>query len=152
MEPGDHVSLPIRQGGEILVENWSGKRAPWPSPVPGADLSCFQMGDISPSTLKIFTADPLTDHRAIVSNAITRERLTVDFDPSFFPALGFYVNQNGWGAHRHFAIEPTNAQADSLEECRRRGLHYSTLPPRASVRWWIQITVEAGIDEPGGGR
>ena len=73
----------------------------------------------------------------------------MDFDPTFFSSLGFYVNQNGWGGHRHFAIEPTNAQADSLEDCIERGLHYSTLSPGASVRWWIQITVEAASFETG---
>nr|HRJ74016.1 hypothetical protein [Terrimicrobiaceae bacterium] len=110
-------------------------------PAAQADLSRFAMGTIRPSSLKIFSADPLPSHRAMVSNAWTRESLVMDFDPAFFPALGFYANVGGWGGHHHFAIEPTNAQADSLEQCVRRGLHYSSLPPGEGRTWWIRIAV-----------
>ncbi|MBE2204643.1 MAG: hypothetical protein IAE94_09930 [Chthoniobacterales bacterium] len=142
---GDQVDLPIAEAGRIFVENWDGREARWPSPVPEADLSRFAMGTIRPNSLKVFTADPLLAHRAEVWNAGTREKLVMEFDPAFFPALGFYANVGGWGGHRHFAIEPTNAQADSLEQCVRRSLHYSTLPPGEGRTWWIRITVETVV-------
>lgn len=138
---GDLADLPIAAGGRIFVENWDGLEAAWPSPVPEADLARFAMGTIQPSSLKVFSADPLPSHCATVWNARTHEKLVMNFDPEFFSALGFYANIGGWGGHRHFAIEPTNAQADSLEQCARRGLDYSSLKPGESKTWWIQITV-----------
>lgn len=146
LRAGDRVRLPISEGGRIYVENWDGAEAVWPSPAEGSDLSRFRMGTVDPATLKIFSAAPLLDNRAIVWNTRTRERLLIEFDPVFFSAIGFYANVGGWGGHHHFAIEPTNAQADSLERCASNGLNYSTLPPGGKTTWWIRISAQAEID------
>lgn len=146
LQDGDRLQLPIPEGGRIYVENWDGAEAAWPSPAEGADLSRFRMGTIVPSTLKVFSAAPLSENRAIVWNPQTRERLAIEFDPAFFSSIGFYANVGGWGGHHHFAIEPTNAQADSLECCVRKGLSYSTLPPGGWASWWIRIFVQTEID------
>jgi len=63
---------------------------------------------------KLFAA-PLADGRAGIHNKLTNDRLDFEWRPTENSSLGIWMTRGGWHGHHHFAIEPTNGDADSLE-------------------------------------
>jgi len=61
-------------------------------------------------------AGPLTDGYCGIHNPKTSERFDFEWNPTENNALGLWLTRGGWHGHHHFAIEPTNAGADSLTE------------------------------------
>jgi hypothetical protein len=57
---------------------------------------------------------PVREGRAAIKNSIQGDGLQFTWDPDANNALGLWLNRGGWHGHHHFAIEPTNANHDSL--------------------------------------
>jgi galactose mutarotase-like enzyme len=62
---------------------------------------------------KVF-ASPVSEGWAAIKNVITGDRLEFAWEPEENNALGLWLTRGGWHGHHHFAIEPTNANDDSL--------------------------------------
>lgn len=62
---------------------------------------------------KIF-AHPVSESWAAVQNGAGTDRLEFAWNSSENNTLGLWLTRGGWYGHHHFAIEPTNADNDSL--------------------------------------
>ncbi len=59
-------------------------------------------------------ARPVLEGWAAVKNNVDGGRLQFNWDPSANNTLGLWLTRGGWHGHHHFAIEPANADHDSL--------------------------------------
>ncbi len=62
---------------------------------------------------KLF-ARPVSESWAAVQNKAGTDRLEFAWNSSENDTLGLWLTRGGWHGHHHFAIEPTNANSDSL--------------------------------------
>jgi hypothetical protein len=86
-------------------------------------------------------AHPLREGRAAIKNGVHRDWLQFTWDPDANNSLGLWLTRGGWHAHHHFAIEPTNADHDSLAAA--AGLQRcGVIAGGASTGW--QLSVRAG--------
>jgi galactose mutarotase-like enzyme len=59
-------------------------------------------------------AHPVRDGTAAIKNNVQGDRLQFTWDAGANNTLGLWLTRGGWHGHHHFAIEPTNANHDSL--------------------------------------
>ncbi len=59
-------------------------------------------------------ARPVREGWAAVKTTVDGDRLQFNWDPSANNTLGLWLTRGGWHGHHHFAIEPANADHDSL--------------------------------------
>ncbi|HZQ46800.1 MAG TPA: hypothetical protein VFC07_07315, partial [Verrucomicrobiae bacterium] len=59
-------------------------------------------------------ASPVREGLIAIGNQVTGDRLEFLWNPKENGALGLWLTRGGWHGHHHFALEPTNADADSL--------------------------------------
>ena len=59
-------------------------------------------------------AGPLKEGWAAVVSADTGDRLEFEWDPAENNTLGLWLTRGGWHGYHHFALEPTNSDADAL--------------------------------------
>ena len=59
-------------------------------------------------------AGPVTEGFSGIHNPKTGDRFDFEWNAAENNALGLWLTHGGWHGHHHFAIEPTNAGADSL--------------------------------------
>lgn len=59
-------------------------------------------------------AGPLSEGAGGIYNEKTGDCFEFSWDPAENNALGLWLTRGGWHGHHHFALEPTNAGADSL--------------------------------------
>ncbi len=76
-------------------------------------LDAITMAIPKKNCAKVF-ASPIREGWAAIKNEITGDRLEFGWEPSENKALGLWLTRGGWHGHHHFAIEPTNANDDSL--------------------------------------
>ncbi|HWD18340.1 MAG TPA: hypothetical protein VHB20_03610 [Verrucomicrobiae bacterium] len=88
---------------------------------------------------KIF-ARPVVDAWAAVKNEAQGDRLEFAWDAKDHNTLGLWLTRGGWHGHHHFAIEPTNADDDSLAVAAARGA-CGSIAARSSAQWRISLRV-----------
>ncbi|HEV7928379.1 MAG TPA: hypothetical protein VGR14_23705 [Verrucomicrobiae bacterium] len=88
---------------------------------------------------KVF-AHPVREGTAAIQNNVQGDRLEFTWDPEVNNALGLWLNRGGWHGHHHFAIEPTNANHDSLAIA--AGLQCcGVIAGNASTAWQLSVRV-----------
>lgn len=90
---------------------------------------------------KIF-ASPINEGWAAIYNEKQGDRLEFVWDPADNNALGLWLSRGGWHGHHHFAIEPTNANDDSLVAAAGRN-HCGSVAAHSSVNW--QLSMKVGL-------
>jgi len=152
LEAGDRLELPAEVAGLHLNGGLNGDPAApirmgdvwaWPEPFPGVRLDEGAVPGMPGGCVKGF-AGPLTTGYAAVGNERTGDRLTFTWDPAENPFLGLWLNR-GHGGFHHVALEPCNgapdALADALKETLAGWRQHGTVPPRATVRWRLNLEI-----------
>src|ERR1035437_4604139 len=88
---------------------------------------------------KVFAA-PISEGLAAISNQDTGDRLEFAWNPAENDTLGLWLTRGGWHGHHHFAIEPTNADADTLAPAAGRN-HCGVVTASDFVTWQIRLRV-----------
>lgn len=124
LAPGDELDLPhsTRQllDGEIWVDAVA-------SAIPRENCA------------KAF-ACPVSEGWAAVKNESQGDRLEFVWNPAENNSLGLWLTRGGWHGHHHFAIEPTNADDDSLVAAAERK-RCGSVAGHSSVEWQISLKV-----------
>jgi hypothetical protein len=91
---------------------------------------------------KIF-ACPVSIGSAAINNEITGDRLEFAWQPRENKALGLWLTRGGWHGHHHFAIEPTNANDDSLVIA-NAGKQCGRVAGNSSIAWQLSLKIGIG--------
>ena len=91
-------------------------------------------------------AHPVSEGWAAVKNAITGDRLEFVWDTFQNNSLGLWITRGGWHGHHHFAIEPTNADHDSLATASKRK-RCGNVAGKGSVNWQLLLRI-GPADQP----
>ena len=90
---------------------------------------------------KVF-ACPVQEGRVAIKNEILGDGLEFVWEPTENNALGLWLTRGGWHGHHHFAIEPTNANHDSLVVAAGQN-RSGTVMGKGFVTW--QVSIRVGI-------
>jgi hypothetical protein len=104
LQPGDQLSLPASTRALLNGESWIDAVG---SAVP--EKNCA----------KIFAAS-VSEGFVAINNPTTGDHLEFEWDPLENNTLGLWLTRGGWHGHHHFALEPMNADTDSLVEAAER--------------------------------
>lgn len=85
-------------------------------------------------------ARPVSEGWAAIKNDVTRDRLEFIWDSFQNNSLGLWITRGGWHGYHHFAIEPTNANHDSLATA-SKGKCCGTVAGNGSVNWQLLLRV-----------
>jgi hypothetical protein len=85
-------------------------------------------------------AHPVSEGWAAVKNGVTGDCLEFVWNPFQNNSLGLWITRGGWHGYHHFAIEPTNADDDSLVTASKRK-RCGTVPGNGSVVWQLLLRV-----------
>lgn len=85
-------------------------------------------------------AGPVSEGVSGVHNHKTGERLDFEWNVSENNGLGLWLTRGGWHGHHHFAIEPTNAGADSLVSAVSRKW-CGTVEGNSTVTWQVRLRI-----------
>lgn len=88
---------------------------------------------------KVF-ACPVREGWAAIHNAAHGDRLEFSWNPRENHALGLWLTRGGWHGHHHFALEPTNANNDSLALTAARK-QCGVVPGHGTVSWQFRLRV-----------
>ena len=124
LQPGDQLALPHSTRALLNDTAWAGAID---SAIP--EKHC----------VKKFAAS-VTEGMAGIHNRVTRDRLDFIWDATENHTLGLWLTRGGWHGHHHFAIEPTNGDADALAHAAGRN-KCGTVPASDSVAWQIRLRV-----------
>jgi galactose mutarotase-like enzyme len=124
LEAGDQLELPASTRELLNGEAWVDAVT---SAIP--DQSCA----------KIF-ARPVNEGWAAIHNRDKGDRLAFVWDSAENNTLGLWLTRGGWHGHHHLAIEPTNANDDSLAVTAARK-HCGTVAGKSSTGWQLCIRV-----------
>jgi hypothetical protein len=80
----------------------------------------------------------VTEGAAAICNKLTGDRIEFEWSPAQNNTVGLWLTRGGWHGHHHFAVEPTNADHDSLNEATARK-HCGVLPPVGSASWQVRL-------------
>jgi hypothetical protein len=85
-------------------------------------------------------AHPVSEGWAAVKNDATGDCLKFTWDPVQNNCLGLWITRGGWHGYHHFAIEPTNANHDSMataSEQNRCGI----VAGNSSAAWQLKLRI-----------
>ena len=85
-------------------------------------------------------AGPLSEGVAGIHNEKTGDRFEFSWDIAENNALGLWLTRGGWHGHHHFALEPTNAGADSLTAAARQEW-CGMLAGSGTATWQIRLRI-----------
>jgi len=85
-------------------------------------------------------ASPVSEGWAAIKNEKQGDRLEFIWDPAENNALGLWLTRGGWHGHHHFALEPTNANNDSLAVAAIRR-QCGTIAGYGSTTWVLSLKV-----------
>jgi galactose mutarotase-like enzyme len=104
LQSGDQLELPVSTRALLNGASWV------------EDLMAARpAGDC----VKVF-ATAITEGFAAIHNPATEERLEFVWSPAENNTLGVWLTRGGWHGHEHFALEPTNSDADTLTVAAQR--------------------------------
>jgi galactose mutarotase-like enzyme len=83
---------------------------------------------------------PVSEGMGGVHNDKTGERFDFEWSVSENNGLGLWLTRGGWHGHHHFAIEPTNAGADSLATAVGREW-CGNVAGKGAVTWQVRLRV-----------
>lgn len=124
LEAGDELELPDSTRELLNGETWVDAVT---STIP--DRNCA----------KIF-ARPVSEGWAAIHNQARGDRLEFAWDSAENNTLGLWLTRGGWHGHHHLAIEPTNADDDSLAVTAGRK-NCGTVSGKSSVDWQLCLRV-----------
>jgi galactose mutarotase-like enzyme len=123
LQAGDRLELPSSTRALLNGEPWLD------------NLSVSGAGECA----KVFAA-PVADGFAAISNRTTGDRLEFEWSPTENNVLGVWLTRGGWHGHEHFALEPTNSDADTLSSAAASG-RCGTLPGGQTISWRVCLRV-----------
>jgi hypothetical protein len=85
-------------------------------------------------------AHPVSEGWAVVKNQGTGDRLEFIWDSLQNNSLGLWITRGGWHGYHHFAIEPSNADHDSLATASGRNC-CGIVGANSSVHWQLKLRV-----------
>jgi galactose mutarotase-like enzyme len=122
--PGDQLELPPTTRALLNGAHWI------------SDLNAAKLtGDCA----KVFVTS-LQEGRAAICNRRTGDRLEFSWSPTENNALGLWLTRGGWHGHEHFALEPTNGDADALTEAATRNCG-GTVTANGTATWQVALRV-----------
>ncbi len=98
LQENDRLVLPQSTRNLLYGETW---------------VDAIHPGDSAGNCAKLI-AGPLSEGSGAIRNEKTGDCFEFSWDPAENNALGLWLTRGGWHGHHHFALEPTNAGADSL--------------------------------------
>lgn len=101
-------SFPGVRGGDV----WT-----WPQPLPALDLSRFTL-ESDRASVKCFAR--AQSDTSVFLRAANGECLEFGWSALEMPFIGLWLSRGAWNGYHHVAIEPTNADCDSLAEALTR--------------------------------
>lgn len=141
--PGDRLILP-KEVKQIKVETSQAFPpntgvVPWPNPFAGFDLDRLELGENLNGRIKAFTP-LLKEGQAEIKNLDTLDALKMSWDTIHNPYLGVWITRGGYcDIQDVVALEPTNAQTDSLEVFAKSAS--TVLESNEERRWRVNITL-----------
>ncbi len=123
LQAGDRLELPSSTRALLNGEPWLD------------NLSVSGAGECA----KVFAA-PVAEGFAAISNRATGDRLEFEWSPTENNVLGVWLTRGGWHGHEHFALEPTNSDADTLSSAAACG-RCGTLPGGQTISWRVCLRV-----------
>ena len=115
-----------------------GETVPWPQNKAGNDLSRAHFAKGAVPAAKVF-AGPLSNGRARIQ-AATGATLDLTWPAGLFPYAGIWITRGFWNGLHHWAIEPTNAPVDRLNEIKPSPAPSVTmLAPREVREWCLRV-------------
>jgi hypothetical protein len=118
-----------------------GARVPWPVCAPGSDLSRAEVRGQPVPCAKIFVG-PLRSGAATLRQA-DGAALDLRWPAKVHPYAGVWITRGFWKGLHHWAVEPTNAPVDRLEEAVAAHAPHSWLGPRETKTWFVTARVRA---------
>jgi hypothetical protein len=88
---------------------------------------------------KLFVS-PVVDGGAGIHNQITGDRFDLEWRPAENNTLGLWLTRGGWHGHHHFAIEPSNGDADALKQAAARK-RCGVVKPGGSATWRLRFCI-----------
>lgn len=133
---GDRVEFPAAIRKVVTQRN---RILPWPKARPGCDLSRGELANSGRRNFKGYLG-PFADGRATL-RSLRGPSLTVRWPVAIHPYVGIYLNRGGSGGHHQWAVEPTNARADHLDQlvADKSPLHW--LAPGETRSWFVTARV-----------
>jgi galactose mutarotase-like enzyme len=122
LEAGDELELPASTRALLKEETWADAIV---SAIPEKNWA------------KAFAA-PVSEGFAAIKNSKTGDYLGFEWEPAENNTLGLWLTRGGWHGHHHFALEPMNADSDSLllaTEKKRCGV----IAGLSSTNWQLRI-------------
>lgn len=124
---GDELDLPVSTRQLLNGQDWINALA---SAIP--EKGCA----------KVF-ASPINEGRVAIKNKFQGDRLEFVWESSENDTLGLWLTRGGWHGHHHFAMEPTNANDDSLVVAAGRK-KCGTIAGNSTLAW--QLSLRVGLD------
>jgi galactose mutarotase-like enzyme len=125
LQVGDRLELPPSTRALLKGEPW---------------LDHISLGSGAGECTKVF-ATPIAEGFAAIHNPATGDRLEFEWSPAENNVLGVWLTRGGWHGHEHFALEPTNSDADTLAAAARG--RCGTLPAGQTIRWRVSLRIGA---------
>jgi hypothetical protein len=122
LQVGDQLELPTSTRALLNGETW----------VDAIDSA------IPPNNCAKIFASPVSEGWAAINNQKTGDRLEFEWNPMENNTLGLWLTRGGWHGHHHFAIEPTNSNADDLTSAAERK-SCGAITARSSVNWQLRL-------------
>lgn len=88
---------------------------------------------------KVFAA-MIDEGLAAIINEDTGDCLEIEWDAARNNTLGLWLTRGGWHGHHHFALEPTNADADMLSLAAGQN-RCGVVPASGFVTWQIRFRI-----------
>jgi hypothetical protein len=126
LQPGDQLNLPASTRALLNGESWIDAVG---STVP--EKNCA----------KVFAA-PVSEGFVAINNLATGDYLEFGWDPLENNTLGLWLTRGGWHGHHHFALEPMNADTDSLVEAVERK-RSGVVNASGTASWRLSIRIGA---------
>ncbi len=126
LQPGDQLNLPASTRALLNGESWIDAVG---SAVP--EKNCA----------KVFAA-PVSEGFVAINNLATGDYLEFGWDPLENNTLGLWLTRGGWHGHHHFALEPMNADTDSLVEAVERK-RSGVVNASGTASWRLSIRIGA---------
>jgi hypothetical protein len=123
LQAGDQLELPASTRALLNGETW-------------ADAIVTAVPE--KNSAKAF-AMPVSEGFAAIKNSKTGDYLGFEWDPAENDTLGLWLTRGGWHGHHHFALEPMNADSDSLLLATEKK-HCGVIAGRSSTNWQLRIS------------